>query len=222
MVFVDETGQEDLSDPNYEVFGFGGCVIPASAMDEHLKQPWRRLKALHFGGPDVPLHASDLRNPTKQQLEALETFFREQKFGRFAATVTSKTALPPGMAPYDILPGAIRKRWEELASRVQPTPTEVALLHEASQRGDPLVEKYFGPTFIHVDGQPVKVHHGLVPKSALEGLEVADFIAQAAGRQAWNKAKGSPGFRKDFRSIFHADPLWSSLIDISSATINAN
>lgn len=220
MVFVDETGHEDLSDPNYEVFGFGGCVIPAFAVDEHLKRPWRELKAEHFGGADVPLHATDLHNPTRPQLEALGGFFKNQKFGRFAATVTSKTLLPAGMVPYDVLPTALRQRWAELASRVLPAATEVALLHEASQRGDALVERYFGPSFFQIDGKPVKVHHGLLRKSALEGLEVADFIAQAAGRQAWNSAKGKSGFRKDFRSIFHANPLWSSSIDVASATVD--
>jgi hypothetical protein len=219
MVFIDETGQEDLADPNYQVFGFGGCLIPATAVEEYLAGPWRALKAAHFGGSDVPLHAADLSNPTSLQLGALANFFETQKFGRFAATVTSKSLLPAGIVPYDVLPAALRRRWAELASRVQPTPVEVALLHEASQRGDPLVERYFGPTFFQVNGVPIKVHHGLMPKSALEGLEVADFIAQAAGRQAWGAATGRGGFRKDFRAIFHANPLWSSFIDISSAIV---
>lgn len=220
MFFVDETGHEELSDPNYEVFGFGGCVIPAMAAEEQLARPWRTLKEQHFGGAQIALHAADLRNPTSAQLDALGDFFKYQKFGRFGATVTSKALLHGGLKPYDVLPGALRKRWEELASRVQPTPTEIALLHEASERGDPLVERYFGPSFFTVNGKSVKVHHGLVPKSALEGLEVADFIAHAAGRQAWSTARGNAGWRKDFRTIFQANPIWSSFIDISEATLN--
>ena len=217
LFFVDETGHEELSDPNYEVFGFGGCAVPASAAEEHLAAPWRALKEKHFGGPNVRLHASDLKAPTSAQLEALAAFFTRQKFGRFAAVVTSKALLRGSLKPYDILPGALRNRWTELASRVSPTATEVALLHEASERGDPLLERYFGRTYITVNGNPVKVHHGLLPKSAVEGLEVADFVAQAAGRQAWNRARGQAGWRKDFRAVFHSNPLWSSYMDISTA-----
>jgi hypothetical protein len=221
LFFVDETGHEGLSDPNYPVFGFGGCVVPAGAAEELISRPWRALKAAHFGGEDVPLHASDLRAPTMPQLRALSGFFEQHKFGRFAATVTSKTELPEGIVPYQILPSALRKRWEELASRITPPATEVALLHEASERGDPLVERYFGPSFFNVNGKSVKVHHGLIPKSAMiPGLEVADFIAQAAGRQSWHNARGQGGWRRDFRAIFHSNPMWSSSIDIDAARLN--
>ncbi|NQW53306.1 MAG: hypothetical protein HQ465_18895 [Rhodospirillales bacterium] len=218
MFFIDETGHENMCDPNYPVFGFGGCAIPAAAMDEHLRQPWRKLKDDFFLGADTPLHAADLRDPTSQQLSALNQFFREGKFGRFAVTMTCRTQLPPQTVPLEVIPGALRKRWAELASHVRPTPVEVALIHEASERGDPLLQKYFGPTSIEVNGSPLKVHHGLMPKSATEALEVADFIVQAAGGQAMTKVKGRAGFRKDFRSIFHVNPLLTSFFNIDSAT----
>ena len=40
------------------------------------------MKAQHFGGENVPLHASELRNPKPEQLAALAKLFREQQFAR--------------------------------------------------------------------------------------------------------------------------------------------
>jgi hypothetical protein len=62
-------------------------------------------------------------------------------------------------------------------------PVEVAFIHEASDRGDALLQRYFGPSSVTIDGKPVRVHHGIMPKGD-EALEVADFIIQAAGGQA--------------------------------------
>lgn len=95
MFLIDETGHEELADPNYPVFGVGGCAIVAAQMENVIRAPWRALKAQHFGGADVPLHAADLKNPSKEQLEALSAFFQTQRFGRFAAIVTSATKLSP-------------------------------------------------------------------------------------------------------------------------------
>jgi hypothetical protein len=97
MFFVDDTGHEDFADPNFPVFGLGGCALLPAAIDQNLRQPWRRMKERHFGGLDVPLHASELRSPSRDQLAALAHFFREQVFGRFAVTMTTESRLPIGI-----------------------------------------------------------------------------------------------------------------------------
>ena len=60
MFFVDETGNETFADPQNPVFGLGGCALLAAAIDPILRTPWQTMKALHFGGAGVPLHASEL------------------------------------------------------------------------------------------------------------------------------------------------------------------
>ena len=100
MFFCDDTGHEDFRDRNFPVFGIGGCGIMAGAIEPVLKQPWRAMKAAHFGGPDVPLHASELRHPTQSQLDALNRFFREQEFCRFGVTITPTCKLPAGVTAY--------------------------------------------------------------------------------------------------------------------------
>lgn len=128
--YVDESGHEDFSDPYYPVYVLGGCAILASDLQRVVREPWRDLKARHFGGADQPLHASDLRNPTPEQLEGLSTYFCAQAFGRFAVAMTNKTTLPPGTKPIELMPGLLRKRYEKLTLRLVPKPEEVAFIHE--------------------------------------------------------------------------------------------
>jgi hypothetical protein len=209
IFFVDETGHEEFADPEFPVFGMGGCGLLAAAVDQNLRQPWRDLKARHFGGADVPLHASDLRNPTAEQLEGLNRFFKTKTFGRFAVTMTRNTELPEQIKPIQAMPELLRRRWAELTPRFDPLPVEVAFVHEASERGDALLERYFGPSIVFIDGKRVNVHHGIMPKGD-EALEVADFVVQAAGGQARHGIKPDGRVRRDFEAIFRANPLWSS------------
>jgi hypothetical protein len=209
MYFVDETGHEDFADPNFPVFGMGGCGLLAAALEQNLRGPWRKMKDRHFSGADAPMHASDLQAPSHEQLTALNEFFEQQTFGRFAVTMTHKTELPSDIKPIQVMPGLLRRRWVELTPRFVPLPIEVGFIHEASERGDELLEKYFGPSIVTIDGKQVKVHHGIMPKGD-EALEVADFVVQAAGGQARHGLKPGRPVRRDFEAVFRAKPLWSS------------
>jgi hypothetical protein len=55
-----------------------GARLTAHSAAAVIAEPWRAMKAAHFGGEDVPLHANELRNPTTEQLDALSKFFHEQ------------------------------------------------------------------------------------------------------------------------------------------------
>ena len=220
MFFTDETGHEEFADPNFPIFGMGGCALLAAAIDPVLRQPWREMKAHHFGGADVPLHASDLRSPTAQQVAALGEFFEKQPFGRFAVTMTRNTQLPEGFTPIQVMPGLLRRRWEALTPRFNPFPVEVAFIHEASDRADELLERYFGQSVVTIDGKRVPTHHGIMPKGD-EALEVADFVIQAAGGQARHAIQPGCPVRRDFEVIFRANPLWSSFFGLG-AGVKAN
>jgi len=210
MFFCDDTGHEDFRDRQFPVFGIGGCAIMAGAVEHVLKRPWQAMKTERLGGPDVALHASALRSPTQPQLNALNRFFRVQEFGRFAVTITPACELP-GITAYQAVSLSLRRRWEELTPRFRPTPTEVAFVFEASERGDRLVQRYFSDMVVTIDGVRVPIHRGIIPKWAGdEALEVADFVVQAAGRQARRWDTGDERFRRDFEAVFHANPLWSS------------
>jgi len=217
MFFVDESGHEEFADPKHPVYVLGGCGLLAAAIDPVLRTPWREMKDRHFGGADKPLHASQLPNPTPAQAAALGAFFRNQAFGRFAVAMTKATSLPADTKPIEIMPGVLRKRWEELTPRFNPQPVEVAFIHEASERGDPLLERYFGKSVVVIDGQRVPTRHALMPKGD-EALEVADFVVHAAAGQARRGMVGDARPRRDFDAVFRTNPLWTSFIAIDAAT----
>ena len=103
-----------------------------------------------------------------------------------------------------------------MTPRVRPTPTEVAFIFEASERGDALVQRYFSDIVVTIAGVRVPIQLGIMPKWAGdEALEVADFIVHAAGTQARNWDTGDKRFRRDFEAVFHAK-LWSSFNAIAS------
>ena len=42
LVFLDETGDEQLKDPKYPIFGLGGCCILAKNYFNLIDRPWLR------------------------------------------------------------------------------------------------------------------------------------------------------------------------------------
>lgn len=125
------------------------------------------------------------------------------------------------MKPYDVIPGVTRSRWQALASQQKPAPDSVAFIHEASERGDELLKRYFGITEYRLDGKLMPAEHCLMPKAAgYEALEVADFIIQAAGNEALRRARGGRVPRRDAEAVFHVDQTLVSFFAIDSAELN--
>ena len=191
LIFIDETGMRSLPTPTYPVFGFGGCAVPAFAAPDVLERPWREMKQRHFGDADVALHASDLRDLMPEQTEALGGFFRDHRFGRFAVTMCRDVCLSKGQSPIQAMRVALRDRWSELASRVVPTPVEVAFIFEASERGSPLIERYFGPTVVHVGAHRIPTHNGFIEKRF--GLEALGSCRLHRTCHRWSSSLASPG-----------------------------
>jgi hypothetical protein len=225
LVFVDETGADDLKDPHHPVFGLGGCVVLARQYLPTIHDPWMDLRRRCF--PDWErrtLHASSLQ-PTPAQLEALSAFFVGGAFARVAALLSKRTELSVPAHRYELTALALLNRINKVAPAFWPF-SSVHVMIESSTRGDPLAARYLaGYQEVRVEVED-KTHLCPVQKyfatksAGLAGLEVADFIVQAAGASVRLEAS-HPGRgidRLDFRAVFRSVPRHlASYLDIRSA-----
>jgi hypothetical protein len=205
LLFVDETGHEHFADAQFPIFGLGGCAVMGSQYDEAIRHPWQEIKIRHLGSVDRPVHARDLRNLPSEAMQAFAEFFQSGAFARFAIVLKNTTLLPEGMEPYQVAAPALMKRIESVA-KWQPM-TSIAIVFEASARGDRLAARYFSLYDMQEerDGTTIPVPITLLrmAKSTREpGLEVADLIVHAAGAQVNSRLRGKIGNRKDFAAIF--------------------
>jgi hypothetical protein len=224
IVFIDETGNEDYSDPKNPTFGRGGCAVLGSNYRKDIKKPWRKLKREKLGGANKPFHATDFEQtrPTSGQIAAINTFL-QRPFWRFAVMSDSRTALPPGIDGHK----AISLVTMNFIRRLVPTyedVTNVALVFEASGRGDELVKRDFDlatMNLINKSGRRIEVDGYFMDKKALEaGLEIADLVAHTAGRQRRHQLRGKDGAVKDFQQMYWHSPIPPAFMSIDTVHLN--
>lgn len=213
-VFVDDTGHEHLAGSSF--YGLGGCAVLGRDYERLIAGPWSLVRLVVMGDEHAALHAADFgRSATPHQLEDVVRFFREKPFMRLGAAGAVTTVLPDDIPLMQTVLGSLKLRIIEVAKW---TPfTAIKVIFEANQRANRLVRRYFGDFRVTAEDKEVPVDCYFMPKSAKEpALEVADFIANAIGGHARHTlVDKKPGFRKDFRAIFHGvDPRLVSFIGI--------
>lgn len=224
LVFIDETGNEDYSDPKNPTFGRGGCAILGINYRKDIKKPWRKLKREKLGGASKPFHAVefDQTRPTNGQIAAINNFL-QRPFWRFAVMSDSRTELPPGIDAHK----AISLVTVNFIRRLVPTyedVTNVALVFEASGRGDELVKRDFDLATMNLlnrSGKRIEVDGYFMDKKALEaGLEIADIVAHTAGRQRRHQLRGKDGAVKDFQQMYWHSPIPPAFMSIDTVHLN--
>jgi uncharacterized protein DUF3800 len=203
LVFMDETGHETFAG-DHPYFAVGGCGI----LGEHhaaVNAQWRDLRRAINGDPDLPLHAADLAY-SPENFAALTEFFKLPSFARFGVGASSKTSFAVDM--HTMAPVMVMLK-QHIARLVSVVPcTHVALIFESSDRGDPLVRQYFGELGLRATDIDIPIEHCFMPKSSREpALELADFVASAAGSQTQRYHRGQTGFARDYEAVFHAFPV---------------
>jgi Protein of unknown function (DUF3800) len=210
LVWFDETGNETLSDTAYPIFGLGGCAVMGDRYIAEIDAPWRELKNRHFGGAETALHAATVDLANTEGIAALGDFFRTREFARLATVITSKTRIEPmGTSPYLAISLAVVKQIEKLV--LSSSFYRFVFIVESSHRGNPLMRAYlseFWPILDLPNGPDrAPVERCFMPKATCNpGLEIADFVMHAAGRQSFNDLRNHAAIRKDFQVVFQPTP----------------
>ncbi len=223
VVFIDETGNEDYSDPNNPTFGRGGCAALGSDYEALLRKPWRKLKFESLGGRAKPFHAVEFEQskPTMRQIRRINHFLK-RPFWRFAAMSDIHTALPEGIDGHRAISSVTVNFVKRLAATF-PHISMVALVFESSERGDKLVQRDFDLArmdLVNETGRRIEVDGCFMPKASMEaGLEIADLVAHTAGRQRRHQLLGKGGATKDFEAMYWHSPIPPAFMSVDNVQL---
>lgn len=221
VVFVDDTGHEALV-PGHPVYGLGGCAVMADDLERVLRHPWHEVRRKVRGSPDAPLHAASLGHPPRpDDIAAVAEFFKTQPFARIGAIIPNNAKRDDAVTVMRIIASTLKQRIVDIVRWT--ACTEVNVIFEASQRADTLIQDEFADFNLEENGNPVPVECYFMPKAANDpGLEVADFVMHAVGRQARRRVEGRDGFAPDFAAVFHGqDRKRVSFIEVSEVIVSA-
>jgi hypothetical protein len=210
LVFIDDTGHETFAG-NQAYYGLGGCIV-LGAHYGLLKAEWMDVRRQINGSPDTPLHASQFPH-SQTNFDVLSKFFLNPSFLRIAAASIRSTPLPTGMHPAMPVMGILHE-YVIFAANNLPC-SRVTMIVESSQRADPVIRQHF--LQLQPDRAEIKVPvtYCLMPKSGAEpGLEIADFIINAAGSQVRRYMRGEAGLALDFNDVFGRLPPTGCLFSV--------
>ncbi|QOL20334.1 3-deoxy-D-manno-octulosonic acid transferase [Candidatus Bodocaedibacter vickermanii] len=208
LVFIDETGCEDLKDPKNPSFGRAGCAILSRHYNKSLRNPWLDMKKEFFGGMNVPWHTADI-NFTEPRINAVNKFV-DKPFVRFGAICTNKTDIDEKYSVHETISETfILQTIPNLIEKFKRI-SRICFIFESSKRLNTLVEAEFNPHRIrrHIDKKynfSMPIDCFFLTKTLNEpGLEVADLLAHTLGRQNKNHMiQGKSDFTPDFKKTFH-------------------
>jgi hypothetical protein len=213
-VFVDDTGHEALV-PDQPIYGLGGCAALGRDFGRIISDPWRKVRQRVMGSPDSPLHANKFsRTAAPDDISTVAEFFRLQPFARLGATISIRTALIDEWNVIRTMKEVLELRINEIVGHT--LCREVKVIFESSQRVDKLIEDAFQNFEVRRGWKHIPSKCYFMPKAVGEpGLEVADFVMHAVGRQVRQNLKERGTFTPDFEAVFHGiDRRLSSFVEV--------
>jgi hypothetical protein len=208
LVFIDEKGNEYLKDKEYPIFGLGGCAVICKEYNNSIRKTWNNMKDTFFNGKENKLHAKDLFQPKKIQINAISDFFKKNKFARVAAVMSNKTINNTEYDIYNLITSALYKRILNVANWT--CFNRVVFILEDSEICNSLAKKFFPSYKFEEYNNKLKKkieipsEYFFCSKERVEpGMEVADFVIHTAGAQLRDRISKKNLNRKDFEVVFN-------------------
>lgn len=213
LVFIDETGHEDITN-SARLFGVGGIIVYGAAYAQAVEQPWKAIRTQLALLPDQPLHAASDFKLYNSALPQLANFFEQGAFVRHVSIVTPRTTSNFNPFITATCAGLVRNVGRALVSALKTVVvSRVVYILEHSERLHTEYAKLVGPTGPTLIGADGRRHvfpqfwGALRKSSCTPGLEVADFVLHAAQAQVRAKAENPQAKdRKDFHAVFRSVP----------------
>jgi hypothetical protein len=209
VFYVDESGDEQLSDRQHPIFAFGGV---ATVTDHHvpIARAWRAMKAATFPQVVGPLHAQrHIRDRLAEPRRlALLAGMAHRQLARFGTVITSSTVVSLDKVVM-VSCGTLANRFAGVAEGMirlglwQPPGRAVAVFEHSSRLAQG-VEQHFTNLAIKVENHTVPLEGCFMPKIVANPfLEMADFVASTIGKNVKHQLEcDRDGCTANFQALF--------------------
>jgi hypothetical protein len=213
VFYIDDTGDEQLNNPEHPVFAFGG-VACSTALHLELARSWQTMKSRHFPQVVGPLHAkTHLRESklSKTKREAVLAAIPRGTLGRFGTIMTADTMVGRDQIMITTC-GTLANRLARVAAGMAQlglwnpsmSSRKVIAVFEHSARLANHLEQHFTSLALQVLGETIPVEGCFMLKSVANPfLEMADFVVNTVGRNVKHqRIHGRQSCIASFHSLF--------------------
>lgn len=227
LIMVDETGEENLADPNYRIFGLGGCCTLAGDYARDIAAPWNKLKRQYLNMTGNTFHTADIRKIGSSREKRINEFFKANRFGRFASIASDKTHNYTDYELVSLVYHSFHNRITEIIKWMNFS--DIVIIHEDSKRLMPKLEQIAGAINLseNINGieKNINIQYFKASKGiSLVGLEVSDLIIHTAGSAVRDRNSGKIKSFSDqprLNSIFNSiDPKYASIFIMNEINID--
>lgn len=179
-MFVDESGDARLKDPNNRLFILSACITSGGSMNT-VAQQWRDVRQALCGDPDKPVHFKDRQRRSlrkSRNREKLCAFFDKADVGRLAVSMTERKGIDLTDAHGRLVIRVVFERLLYEHSKLNPRPyNKLTVIFEDSPMMRHVYQECRGLTFeVNKKEMPLQFYW-ITKRDNAPWMEIADGIA---------------------------------------------